>query len=401
MTSLTLDWLHIVALLGAIQGVFLAGVLATKQRNRTANRILAVTMLSFSISLASNVYHAAGLEEKYPHFFGAGYPQLFLYGPLIYMYAVTAADRTRRLGPRDALHLVPFVLFMIAALPIYMMSGAEKVAFYQALLRGEGPTLLAIADPLRLVSGVGYAAATLLFLRRHRERVRESYSSTERVNLTWLIWLCAAAASIWVLAVAFQVLQSSGIARIARSDDYIALAIAAFVYAIGYRGLKQPEIYRYDTAEYPVPTVRAAQTPVIQAPVTEHEQEAAAARYERSGLTERQAQRLKEALLQMMDRDRPWQDSDLTLADLASRLNTTPHKLSEVLNSQLDQTFYDFVNGYRVREVQRRIAAGEAQRVKMLTLAMDAGFASKSTFNLVFKKFTSQTPSNYRQAAGA
>lgn len=400
MTSLTLDWLHIIALLGAIQGVFLAGVLATKQRNRTANRILAVTMLSFSISLASNVYHAAGLEEKYPHFFGAGYPQLFLYGPLIYMYAVTAADRTRRLTSRDVLHLVPFIVFMMAALPIYMMSGAEKIAFYQALLRGEAPTLIAIADPLRLVSGVGYAAATLLFLRGHRERVRDSYSSTERVNLTWLIWLCAAAASIWVLAVAFQVLQSSGVARIARSDDYIALAIAAFVYAIGYRGLKQPEIFRYDTAEYPVQSVQAAQAPVSQTPMMEAEEEAAA-RYERSGLTERQAQRLKEALLQLMDRERPWQDSDLTLPDLASRLNTTPHKLSEVLNSQLNQTFYDFVNGYRVREVQRRIAAGEAQRVKMLTLAMDAGFASKSTFNLVFKKFTSQTPSDYRQAAGA
>jgi AraC-like DNA-binding protein len=58
------------------------------------------------------------------------------------------------------------------------------------------------------------------------------------------------------------------------------------------------------------------------------------------------------------------------------------------------------VNGYRVREVQRRIAAGEARTQKMLSLAMDAGFASKSTFNVVFKKVTSQTPSDFRQAAG-
>ena len=123
-------------------------------------------------------------------------------------------------------------------------------------------------------------------------------------------------------------------------------------------------------------------------------------RYERSGLTDRQAERLKNTLTTAMERDRLWRDSNLTLADLADRLSTTPHKLSEVLNSQLGQTFYDFVNGYRVREVQRRIAAGEAQRVTMLALALDAGFASKSTFNVVFKKHTSQTPSNYRQATG-
>jgi AraC-like DNA-binding protein len=36
----------------------------------------------------------------------------------------------------------------------------------------------------------------------------------------------------------------------------------------------------------------------------------------------------------------------------------------------------------------------------MLALAMDAGFASKSTFNQAFKKHTAQTPSGFRQAVG-
>jgi AraC-like DNA-binding protein len=101
-----------------------------------------------------------------------------------------------------------------------------------------------------------------------------------------------------------------------------------------------------------------------------------------------------------MEREQPWKDSELTLSDLAARLDSTPHKLSEVLNAQMGQTFYDFVNGYRVREVQRRITAGEARSLKMLALAMDAGFASKSTFNEVFKKHTQQTPSGFRQTIG-
>jgi AraC-like DNA-binding protein len=53
-----------------------------------------------------------------------------------------------------------------------------------------------------------------------------------------------------------------------------------------------------------------------------------------------------------------------------------------------------------VREVQRRIQAGEARRLKMLALALDAGFASKSTFNEAFKKHTNRTPSGFRQAVG-
>ena len=416
MARLTLDWLHLIALLGAIQGVFLAGALAAKRSNRTANRLLAATMVAFSISLASVVYYAAGLEQVFPHFFGASHPMPFLYGPLIYLYALTAADRSRRLTRRDALHLVPFLATVITGLPIYLMSGAEKLALYQQLQRGEVPPLIAIATPLKFVSGVIYAPLTLIFLRRHRERVKDSYSSVERVNLRWLVWLGTAAAAIWALAVTFQLVESAGIARIARGDDFIGLGMAVLVYGIGYMGLRQPEVFRYETAEHRVPAELTVARPALRsgpvdvapepadprspARLQMEESEPAAARYERSGLTDRDAARLKEALLTVMDRDRPWRDSDLTLADLADLLSTTPHKLSEVLNAQIGQTFYDFVNGYRVKEVQRRIAAGDAQRVTMLALALDAGFASKSTFNVVFKKHTSRTPSDYRQAAG-
>lgn len=408
MARLTLDWLHVVALLGALQGVFLAGVLATRRRNPTANRLLAAAMLAFSVHLATGVYHAAGLEQRFPHFFGVAYPLPFLYGPLIYLYAVAAADRTRRLGWRDALHLAPFVAVVLAALPIYLTSGADKLALYDRLRAGDRPLVIAIADPIKLLLGVGYAVATIAFLRAHRERVKASYSSVERVNLRWLLLLGAAAAAIWGLAVVFQVLEATGAARIGRGDDLVSLAMAVLVYTIGYMGLGQREVFRYETAEYPIPAaaepapaLAAAPEPVPEPPPPRvAEPETTPPRYERSGLTERQARRLQESLTAMMERDRPWQDSDLTLADLAARLATTPHKLSEVLNAQLGQTFYDFVNGYRVREVQRRIVAGDARTRSILTLALDAGFASKSTFNLVFKKHTGQTPSDFRQAAG-
>jgi AraC-like DNA-binding protein len=156
-------------------------------------------------------------------------------------------------------------------------------------------------------------------------------------------------------------------------------------------------VFRYETAEFRIPD---APVPAEPSP-PESESEPAAPRYERSGLNEGEAARLKASLLALMEKECPWKESDLTLADLATRLGSTPHKLSEVLNSELGQTFYDFVNGYRVREVQRRIQSGEARTLKMLALALDAGFASKSTFNQAFKKHTNQTPSDFRQTVGA
>src|SRR6185503_5738773 len=207
MGTITLDWLHIIALLGAVQGLILAGMLAVRRKNRTANRILAVAMVAYSIYLAASVYHAAGLERAFPHFFGAAFPMPLIYGPLIYLYAVTASDRSRRLAWRDGLHFVPFLVAVLWGLPIYLMSGLEKIAFYEGLLRGEVPLLIKVFNPLKLSSGIIYTVITLEFLRRHREAIRDNYSSLERVNLQWLVRLATVAAAVWVLAVVVNVTQ--------------------------------------------------------------------------------------------------------------------------------------------------------------------------------------------------
>ena len=400
LPRLTLDWLHIIILLGAIQGVFLTVALLTRRRNRTANRLLAAAMIAFSIGMATTVYHAAGLEQRFPHFFGLAYPLPFLYGPLIYLYAVAAADQGYRLTRRDVLHFVPFLAVLIMGIPVYTMSGSEKIAWFHSLRAGDVPLWIQIVDPFKYLSGVAYVVATILLLRRHREQVKNSYSSTERVNLRWLLWLGGWATAIWILAIGIEVAQSTGWVSIPRGEDLVSLAVAILVYGIGYMGLRQTEVYHYETAEHPIPVQAVAEPSPGDVPVAQQSREAEAA-YERSGLSDVEARRLKGKLLALMDAERPWKNSELTLADLADRLKTTPHKLSEVLNTEIGETFYDFVNGYRVREVQRRIAAGEARTLKILSLALDAGFASKSTFNQVFKKHTSQTPSDFRQALGA
>lgn len=414
MANVTLDWLHVAILLGAVQCVFLALMLATQRRNRIANRLLAVAMLVFSVSLASNVYLAAGLEQAFPHFFGVAYALPLLFGPLIYLYAVSAADRTRPFRWRDAWHFVPFVVVIILALPIYLMSAPEKIEFYHGLQRGEIPLLLRVVDPLKYVSGIGYAIATIAFLRTHEARVKDSYSTIERVNLQWVLRLALAAAAIWALATAFLLLGPVNEALAARGDDAVALAMAILVYWIGYKALRQPEIFAFATVDhrptrpepaYVPPSAALSPPPAATsepaATTSEPAAAAATARYERSGLTEREAAALERALLHVMETERPYRNSELTLADLAERLNTTPHKLSEVLNSQLEQTFYDFVNAYRVRDVQERIADQRSQHLKILALAMDAGFASKSTFNHVFRKHTGRTPSAYRRSVTA
>lgn len=368
-----MSWLNVVSLLGAVQGFLLGGVLATKSVNRSANRLLAVLMATFSIYLFTAAYIGAGWIEIFPHFYFVSYPLPLVFGPLVYLYAVQASDHDRRFAIRDMVHFLPLIVVLILTLPIYLKSGAEKIEFYRQLRADNFPVMLQVINWLKYVSGVSYSVATIRHLLRHRGSVKDSYSSIEWVNLNWLLWLARAGAAIWAVATALQVAYAFHL-PIQWLGNPVALGIALLVYGIGYMGLRQPEIFNF---------------------VMEEDE---GARYERSGLGEREAAALKDALLAAMDKDRPYQDSALTLADLATRLNTTAHKLTEVLSQHLGLNFYDFVNGYRVEDVRRRVADARFKNLTLLALALDAGFASKSSFNNVFKKHTGQTPSEYRRA---
>jgi len=52
MTPMPLDGFHLAALLGAAQGLLLAGVLTIQGRNRTGNRLLAVAMVARAVGCA-------------------------------------------------------------------------------------------------------------------------------------------------------------------------------------------------------------------------------------------------------------------------------------------------------------------------------------------------------------
>lgn len=409
--QVSIDAIHLAELAAAVQGLLLAVALLAHRTNRTANRLLAALVAAFTVSLLSEVYYAAGMVHGLPHLFGISYPLPWVFGPLVYLYAVAASDRGWRLGGRSALHFAPAVAVVLVTLPIYLKSGPEKIALFDRMTAGDVPTILVVLEPFKYVSGTAYSAATVLYLRAHRRRVERSYSNTERVNLRWLQTLAGVAAAIWLLAV---VSSGAGVLplRIERDgSQLVSLAVAAFVYAIGYKGLRQPEIFRYDgpdadgtrVASPPVEATPVEATPVEPAPsepaATDLQPaDRADARYERSGLGEFESRRLEGALLALMDTAHPYRDPELTLPALAERLQSTPHKLSEVLNRELSQTFYDFVNGYRVAEVRRRLADPATKHLNILALGLDAGFASKSTFNQAFKKLTGQTPSAYRKA---
>lgn len=96
----------------------------------------------------------------------------------------------------------------------------------------------------------------------------------------------------------------------------------------------------------------------------------------------------------LQDRQLFLQD-DLSLSSLASQLETTTHKLSKAINEEFQQTFYEFVNSYRVIYAADKLISNPSTSIT--DIYFEAGFTTKSTFYSHFKKSTGCTPSQYRK----
>ncbi|MEL6143406.1 MAG: AraC family transcriptional regulator, partial [Bacteroidota bacterium] len=104
---------------------------------------------------------------------------------------------------------------------------------------------------------------------------------------------------------------------------------------------------------------------------------------------------LKLQLQQLMEGQNLYQNPLLSLTDVATELNVTSKAVSLLVNQGFGMNFNDFINHYRVRAIKQRFEEGEHQQRTILSIALDCGFNSKTTFNRVFKKLTGQTPVKY------
>ena len=234
-----------------------------------------------------------------------------------------------------------------------------------------------------------YLVATLLLLYRHQRDVCDLFSSVDRVRLTWLRNITLIVLAGWVSFLVENILQVAGM----HSREWFGVSGmlgAVCVYAMGYLGLGSSGIFSD-------PEVDAS----FRELASRHEHgaddtEEMRKRYGKSGLSDARADDIMQRLLDLMTREHPYRDSDLTLPRLAERLEASPHNLSEVINTRTGMNFFDFINSYRVEQVKRDLADPGKQQYKVLSLAFDAGFNSKTSFNTIFKKFTGMTPSSYR-----
>ena len=103
-----------------------------------------------------------------------------------------------------------------------------------------------------------------------------------------------------------------------------------------------------------------------------------------------------QGLLAKMVEERLYADHDLRIGSLAQTLGMPEYQLRKTINKGLGyRNFNQFVNRYRIEEAGQRLQ--QDTRLPVLSVALDVGFRSISSFNTAFQNHYGVSPSVFRK----
>ena len=370
----------------SVQGIFLALLLfSLKKGNPKANRLLAFFLLSFSISIG---------HVFVPYLFGLGMiqyrlgdPAQLLFGPLFYFYVLYLTSPDTVFKKKYILHFLPFCINAICS---GFLDNLNTYPVHSLLFWG-----------IILAQMWIYLFFSYQLIRKYDRKLRENFSSTEKINLDWLKTFITFLFFIYFFYLFFLPVLAH--VKVFYSHFYygLRLILAVFLYALGYKGMLQPRVFVLDHRTNGENREQAAGPDEKNPPnfpggneksIPEKE------KYSRSNLKESDILRELNKLTVLLEQEKLYLNPEFTLNDLSEKSGLSVHHLSEVINRGCGKNFYDFINSYRLEEFKRLLSDPvKRKQYTLLSLAYDAGFNSKATFNKIFKKTTGLTPSRYKE----
>ena len=122
-------------------------------------------------------------------------------------------------------------------------------------------------------------------------------------------------------------------------------------------------------------------------------------KYAKSGLSDELFQVYRTRLERLMQIDRAYVQSNLTLPRLAKAVGCSPNHLSQVINSGFGMSFFDYLNQHRINHAKKLLSCAAGHRDAILNIAFDVGFNSNSAFYSAFRKRVGITPAQFRKSA--
>lgn len=216
----------------------------------------------------------------------------------------------------------------------------------------------------------------LIETRKYKKLVSNNYSDLDMLSISWL-WLFIG------LLIPATVLWGAELVRIYigfykgefTSWDFVEAIwglLIIFIYFVSYQAYKHKDLFDAINA-----------MPLSKTIIDEDDV--------------KQVGELEEPLINCMEEERMFLKSDLTIYDVAKKIDSTTRKVSNCINDCFGYNFSEWVNRYRVEEVKSRFEDNATDFLTIEAIGQESGFKSRSALYTAFTKFTGHSPAKFRK----
>ncbi len=351
------DLLNTITILGSIQGFLLIILLIGRRKNRSANRFLSLYIVALVIGLLEPLILDLRLFQNNTWMLDVLGGVSFLYGPMLYLY-VRQVTHPEVLRVRDyRIHFSPFAIYNLLLALIF----ARFVTFGNV-----GSIVELLLYELLFIQIFFYLVKSMLILRNYGRENRFLLSP----NFHWLKGFIILSSVVYFISFLSSNLIILGYDFGQGINLFVQFALVVLVYLESVRAMFHSDEIRLNQKAL-----------------------------KKSALTEEVTGKVKSDLINYMANQQPYLSKDFTLDVAAKALQTNKYYLSQIVNEQLQKTFPDFVNEYRISLVKEKLHNSELNRYTIFGIASESGFNSKSAFNSAFKKLVGMTPSQYLESS--
>jgi len=355
-----------------------------------SGRILGFSMLFFSLGACIYLLIHSGWILQVPFMFKTAAPVNFLIPPFAYIYIRSVLKDEQKLRAKDYLHFIPAFLVFVNYIPVYFMPALQKQELLQNIMKDFS---------LSYLTENGYVREKYLFFARmfqsivylffqwklvvdyKKELLLDKYEGHTNEVMKWLKtfnWLFSS--TILGYIILFIIISSDP--SLAKSEQI--MLIPGYILAFSFLGLSsyllvQPQVL------FGLPYVKVESRSVHDLHIVKNDTVAVPKEYDEEIFQ----------LKKYFEEQHPYLNNDLNINEVAVALDIPAREVSFIINQHFNQRFTDFVNMYRIKYVNQKIKTGYLNKFTVESLSKEAGFSSKSTFNVAFKKVNQCTPSEY------
>ena len=294
-------------------------------------------------------------------------------GPIVYFYVKSITHPDFTFKKKDILHAVPWLAYAGLQAFIYIYDSqqpgfddVQNGVLYERINFNIGVYMMILGIISRSV--YFYHAAKIFY--EFRNKIKEFFSNTYKVELNWLRNFLVVYLGLFILRIGF-IATNQLFVQMSWTQNWWWYLIASMVLVyLGMMGIFA-DLGKLSELEFVEPK-ESEKSPDSD-----------------------ELDPLKETVSTYMEDEKAFLNPDLTLAELSKMLSIPTNQLSKVINSGFGKNFNDFVNGYRVEEVKNALSDPSFSHFSILGIAYECGFNSKATFNRVFKRVTGHSPSEY------